>query len=108
MLLVIVIEFDENNHSDRSEYSEERHLEVIRRWAKESHGLEHLYALRINERGLFKKTITWQPHRGWPSTQRICLGANKQIYPQHRKGSTAPCALVPVCFGSITSSSGRF
>ena len=55
---LIVIEFDENNHSDRSEYSEERHLEVIRRWAKESHGLEHLYALRINERGLFKKTIT--------------------------------------------------
>ena len=55
---LIVVEFDEGGHTNRTGLSELRHLEVIRRWARQMHGLRHMYVLRIDERGLFRRSYT--------------------------------------------------
>jgi hypothetical protein len=47
--LVIVIEFDENNHTDRTTKSEMQHLQVIKDWASNQHGVSCLKVVRVNE-----------------------------------------------------------
>ena len=58
--LVIVIEFDENNHTDRTTKSEMQHLQVIKDWASNQHGISCLKVVRVNDSNYGRAIITCQ------------------------------------------------
>lgn len=84
---LIVVEFDEGGHANRSSLSEMRHLEVIRRWALQKHGLRYMYVLRIDERGLFRRTST---------------GAHTGVQRQPREMVWQPTKLFHACVHDVT------
>ena len=71
----VLFEFDENNgHRDRTELSEIEHLEVIRRYVKETAKLKHMYVLRINPEGkqpLFRKRLSTNKEQVWEPTEHF-------------------------------------
>ena len=110
--LLVVIEFDENNHSDRSELSETKHLQVIRDWNSEENALDHVYVLRINERGLFTRSATGaatgdahQPREWvWMPTDRflpVISKAAERLLPWFHWG-LGTAALPPECIDTNT------
>ena len=82
VFFAVLFEFDENNgHRDRTELSEIEHLEVIRRYVKETAKLKHAlrappkaYVLRINPEGkqpLFRKKIASNKEQVWEPTEHF-------------------------------------
>jgi hypothetical protein len=85
---LVVVEFDESGHVNRTSLSELQHLEIVRVWARDTHGLQFMYVLRIDERGLFRKTYTgghtgnrkqprelvWTPTTAFPQCIRAVAG----------------------------------
>jgi hypothetical protein len=83
---LIVVEFDEGGHTNRSIISELQHLEVIRQWAREVHGLQYVYVLRIDERGLFR---------------RIYTGGQTGVSTQPREMMWQPTDLFDICIQAV-------
>lgn len=89
---LIVVEFDESGHTDRTTYGELRHLEIIHDWAKKTHGLQYMYVLRIDERGLFRRAHS---------------GGHTGHAPQPREPVWVPTGLFPQCLQAVAERLGE-